>query len=340
MRTNLRKPYLVILAALLAGFATIETAAQQSAIDTLNRSRLGDEIQSGMSLAPGEAPPELFPGESTDVGPQSILKLKPRRRHWEASTDSQYLYTSNMLLTEAPTARTATSLLVNTVQFAMAPDAYELRGRSFSPRIGFRHQWFNYGLEDSGRNLDAFDFDAQTIFLDGRYSVAENWIANLGLNYTRLLGHQPGVADHNEFYKEWAPRWGLERYLPLGERQVIRLGYQGEYHVSEVDPVPPVLTAGRNDRLDQTFIASYTHAFNAHLIAQPFYRFQYTAYTASGADRNDFLNTVGLALAWVFNEYASVRLFTTYDYKESDNALVADYRKFDAGGGLSLRIRF
>ncbi len=323
---------------ILAGLSL--TAIAQPALDTLDSNKLRRDIESGLSYKQGEAPPELFPGEATDVGPQSILKLKQKRRHWEFSTDSQYLYTSNALLTESPTARTETSLLVNTVQFALAPDPYELRGHSFAPRLGFRHQWFNYGLEDSGNPVRNFDFDAQTAFLDGRYSFAENWIAHAGIDYMRLLGHQPGAADHNEFYKELTPRWGVERYFPLGERQLFRIGYQGEYHLTSVDPVPPLLPPGRNNRIDQILLASYTHAFNAHLLAQPFYRFQYSGYTQSGANRNDFLNTLGVAMAWNFNSHISVRVFTTYDYKESDNPLIPDYRKFDAGGGLSLLFRF
>ncbi len=327
---------LPILALMVA--ATITHA--QNAVDALDSSQFRRSIEAGMKYSEGDAPPELFPGESTDVGPQSILKLKPRRKHWEFSTDSQFMFTSNALLTESPVARTETTLLVNSIQFALAPDPYLVCDRAFAPRIGFRHQWFNYGLEDSGNPVSNFDFDAQTAFIDGRYAIAENWLVYAGIDYVRLLGHQPGVEDYNEFYKELAPRWGVERFFPLGERKLIRLAYQGQYHITSVDPVPPLLPSARNDRINQSLLASYTHVFNAHCIAQPFYRFQHLGYTNTGADRNDFIQSIGASVAWNFNAHVSLRVFSTYDIKESDNAAIPDYRKFDVGGGLSLNCRF
>ena len=333
-RTFSKHLALVVLA------ASANVALSQQAIDTLNNSNLRRNIESGMTFKPGEAPPELFPGESTDVGPQSILKLHPKKKHWEFATDSQIAYTSNALLTESPTARTETTLMVNTVQFALAPDPYELKGHSFAPRIGFRHQWFNYAIGDRANAASNFDFDAQTAFVDGRLAIAENWVGYGGVGYVRLLGHQPGVEDYNEFYTEFAPRWGVERFFPLGERKLFRIGYQGQYHITTVDAVPPLLPSSRNDRIDSVLLVSYTHSFNAHLVAQPFYRFQLSNYTDSGANRNDYLHTVGASLAWVFNQHVSVRLFSTYDHKDSDNTLIPDYRKFDIGGGFSLNCRF
>jgi hypothetical protein len=285
----------------------------------------------------GTSAPELHADETKDLGPQSILKLKPRRTHFEVSTESQYFYTSNMGLTEdtAATKPIPTGVLVNSAQFALAPTPYEIKGRKFAPRLGYRHQWFNYGLEDASGTLNNFDFDVQTLFLDGRYAIAENWVVEAGVDWTRLLGHNK--PNYNEFYKELTPRWGLTRFFPISERQAVTVAYQGVYHSSKVDPAPH---ARINDRLDQILMASYTHVFNQHLVAQPFYRFQYTSYTGRGIDRNDLLHTIGLSIGWNLCPRASLRAFVSYDHRESDNVLVQDYRKVDAGGGLSLNYRF
>jgi hypothetical protein len=321
--------------ALVLLFALAGPAAAQPALDA---NKLRRSIESGMSFETGDSAPEIFPGETTDVGPQSILKLQRKRRHWEASADNQFFYSSNIGLTESPTVRTDAMVWIGSLQFALAPDPYTLAGRSFAPRVGFRHQRFDYQRRLPG-NVN-IDFDVQTAFVDARYALAENWVGYAGFDFTRLLGHQAGAERYNEFYKEFTPRYGVERFFPFGERQLLRIGYQGEYHVTDVDAVVPLLTTSRNDRFDQILLVSYTHMFNPHLVVQPFYRFQYSAYTSSGANRNDYLNSIGASAAWVFNSYATLRAFTTYDHKESDNAIVPDYTKFDVGGGLSLTFRF
>ena len=51
-------------------------------------------------------------------------------------------------------------------------------------------------------------------------------------------------------------------------------------------------------------------------------------------------DTPRLSLTWFFNPRCQVRAFATYDVKESDDPGVADYRKIDSGGGLSLNYQF
>ena len=54
--------------------------------------------QAAQLMVSTNAVPELFAGESDDVGPQSVLKMKPRRTLFEASADAQYFYSDNMFL--------------------------------------------------------------------------------------------------------------------------------------------------------------------------------------------------------------------------------------------------
>ncbi len=119
----------------------------------------------------GDSTPALFEGELTDIGPQSILKIKARRKYFSAVVDSQFYLTSNLFLEEDNPGvnKTETTVWVNTLQAAFAPTAYDWKGGRLSPRIGFRHQWFNYGFGDLRDKRKAFDFDAQTLFMDVRY---------------------------------------------------------------------------------------------------------------------------------------------------------------------------
>ena len=71
-----------------------------------------------------------------------------------------------------------------------------------------------------------------------------------------------------------------------------------DYHLTEVPS-----TLGRvsdvNDRFDNTASVTFTWQATRHLLVQPYYRFQYAYYqhnTLDTSDRNDYLQSVGVAL--------------------------------------------
>lgn len=284
-----------------------------------------------------EAAPELFKGELTDVGPQSILKLKQRKTYFEAVLDSQFFFTSNMLLQEdGPGVNlTDTTVFVNTAQVALAPRPYQVGKGLLAPRLGFRHQWFNYGLGDVPR-VNAFDFDVQTVFTDLRYRFAGNWVAEVGFDALRLLNHTPAYSTYDEFYRELVTRWGLQWQHAFTETRVFAAGYEGAWHFSNTPGNPQ---RNLNDRGDHSLLLAYTHALTPQFVLQPYYRFQYTMYSAVPS-RNDFLHTTGISLNYYFNRWLAARVFYAYDHKDSDDPLVADYRKHDGGLGVNVTFRF
>ena len=282
-----------------------------------------------------ESVPELFPGESGDVGPQSVLKMKARKTCFEALADVQYFYTDNMFLTEHN--KQETGVLLSTAQFALAPTPYQLGQGRLSPRFGYRHQWYDFGLDGqkfdgSTLRLNQFDFNAQTIFADGQWAHG-NWILGAGFDFTRLMT----TSRYDEFYKEYVPRWGVQRLFPLDDNTVISVGYDGDYRFSEGDTV---FDKDFNDRTDHAFFAACTRTLCRHAVIQPYYRFRYTHFS-SGIDRQDYLHSLGLALYCFFTPQINVRAFVGYDLKSSDGRnSVPDYDRLDAGGGVNLTIRF
>lgn len=319
----------ILLAAVRMAAQPIPAAIQQQE----QIRRFEEQKRPLLTLEKEETAPELYPGENEDVGPQRILSVKPRRKQIEAAVDSQYFYSSNILLAEDATGG---ALFINTAHLAWAPDPFETRQGFLAPRVGFRHQWYNYGLDGQDNQFEEFDFAAQTLFAENVYRFSEHWQAILSLDATRLLDQ----AHYHEFYKELVPGWGLQRLFPLTDRQLIALGYRGYYHFTEVDP-PSASTA--NDRHDHILSVVYSLELMPRLYLQPYYRFQYTGYTGDlrGGSRNDFLQSVGMTLSYWFNQWAGIRTFVSYEHKESDdNPATPDYRKLDAGGGLSLVLRF
>ena len=314
----------------------IEQVEQVNRLRDLRRSLI--DVPDTMTEAPA-----ITEDEIEDVGPQYLLRFKPTREWFEAFFDVQYYYTSNFNLNEEESelnrvGEIDTGVLVSTAQFAFAPTPFRVWDGWLSPRVGYRHQWYNYGLDNTENQLNNFDFDVQTIFGEVTYNFLENWYARIGLSWTRLLNHEDvgNREDYSEFYKEYMPEWEIQRLIKLSPESLLVVGYEGNYHHTEVDPLP---NAYINDRMDHILTLNYLHQLTPNLVLQPYYRFTYTDFWENG-DRNDFLHSLGLIVSYHFNRWSSVRLFVNYDHRESDDPLVTDYEKVDAGAGASLIFRF
>ncbi len=309
-------------------FAQAPRAVQQA--EQLERQR---QIQAPkMELKRGQLAPELYPGESEDVGPQRILRLKPRRTLFEVVADSQYFWSDNVLLAGAN--ETESTIFVNTIQAAVAPSGLTLKNRDIAPRIGVRAQWFNYGLDGSDNGLGVFDFHSETAFAEGRYHCGNNWHLSLGFEATRLTDQ----GNYDEFYRELAPTWAVQKFFPIGHNKLIAANYRGFYRFTETDAL--FTPRDINDRTDHSLALSYSHELFPRFLAQPFYRFQYTYYTGSRS-RHDTLHTVGMTLSYHFAKWASLRTTASYEIKDSgDETILTDYEKLDVGLGASLVFRF
>ena len=278
------------------------------------------------------AAPDLYPGESADLGPQYLLlQQQPARTWFEAGIDAQYYYTSNVSLTEKGNADTG--VVLTTIHAEFAPPAFALAGGELAVRAGYRHQRYNYGLDSTANQLNNLDFDVGTVYLGGRWTFRENWRASLGLDYNRYLSHE---SDWAEFYTELLPQWGLERTFTVGAKDSLSLSYFGGYHFTYSDPDP---TTHSNDRLDTILALAYSHELRPGLVLQPFYRWQQSHYTEN-TDRNDVFHTVGVTVAYFFNEWAAVRFFSSFEVRDSTDSSIQDYHKWDTGGGVAFAVRF
>lgn len=322
-------------------------SAQVGAVRQMDSAQQRRELgQSAKALGDGETVPELFTGEASDVGPQSVVKFKSRKSYLELSADAQYFYTDNMFLADG--GKVGTDVLVSMVQAALAPGGYSLGEGQFAPRLGYRHEWFHYGLASSKTidvfdfnagdfreaKLREFDFNAQTIFTDGRWRQG-NWIIGAGLDYQRLLDSD----NYNQFYAEYVPRWEVRRIIPLRDASSIAIAYEGDYRFTDSDLPPSGEDSDLSDRTDHSLVLNFSHVLCAQAIVQPYYRFQYTHFT-SGQQRDDYLNTIGIALHCPLTPNLSLRAFVSYDLMHTSSTFAQDYDKLDAGGGLGLTMRF
>lgn len=328
------------LAGLLLAAAFSPASAQvPGAINQVDSAQQRRQMEESMkTLTDGDNAPEFYAGESSDVGPQSVVVATLRPTHFEAQADVQFFHTDNMFLLED--TRQSAEVLLSTVQFALAPTAYKLGDGWLSPRLGYRHQWFNFGLDgaklDNSTSLELsdFDFNAQTAFVDTRWRH-DNWIVEGGFDFTRLMDS----SGYEDFYQEYVPRWGVQRLFPLCETSTLSVGYEGDYRFTDATSLPSFLPSDVMDRTDHALFAACTMALCKHAVIQPFYRFKYTHFT-EGDNRDDYLHSAGLGIYGFVTRNITVRAFVNYDARESSEDQVPEYRQFNAGGGVNVTVRF
>ena len=321
------------LALLSSGTVSRLVYAQPVPVQQFNNEQQRRQFQEPLvGITTSTNAPELYPGENEDVGPQAILKLNRSRTLFDMSVDTQFMYTDNNRLTDDNKIDTA--LAINTVQFAVAPTAYALGPGEFAPSIGFRSQWYNYGL-GAGESEDVLDFNAQTVFALMQYQYQQRWVFGGGLDYTRLLDQQ----KYNEFYTEITPHLFVQRSFPIRDNLAFSASWQGMYHFTTVDPLPK---SDVNDRVDNTLGLVLSYQPIEKLVLQPFYRFQYTYYpdTAFNTDRSDYFNIVGAAVSYYFTPRLVARIFATGTFRESDDSNISSYQKFDTGIGAFFAVNF
>ena len=333
--------------ALVAGSVRAQVSGAIQQVDASQQRRQLE--QTAKPTADGDTAPELYSGESSDVGPQSVLRMKPRKTLFEAMADVQYFYTDNMFL--ATDHKVSADVLVSTAQFAFAPTPYELFGGSFAPRFGYRHQWFDFGLISGEQvtaynvsahrlqvvDLNTFDFNAQSPFVDLRWT-RDNWGAAIGFDYTRLMT----TSSYEQFYQEWVPCWGLQRIIPLNNQATVAIGYAGDYRFTDMSVfLPSFISRDLDDRTDQLLLVSCAWGLARQVVVQPYYQFKFTHFVSSEVgSRNDYLNAFGLAVYWTVCPNCELRAFADYNIRNSDNGAVPEYHQFDAGGGINVTFRF
>jgi len=289
--------------------------------------------------------PELYPGETSDVGIQSVLTAKPWRPILEGSADEQYFYTDNALYTTHHLQ--GSDVLVSTIQATLTAPPVGLGEGFLTPRLAFQQQWFNYGLVASGnhqeydfasqeyvtKELGDLDFSAQTVILDGTWRW-NNWLLTPGVDYRRLL--DPSTYD--QFYTELVPRWGVQRLFNLSPTTGLSLSYQGTYRVTDTTKTTPALNSSSGNRTDESLMLAGSWKLREHLIVQPYYSFVWSHYTS--IDRDDLLNSVGLGINCPLGRQVNLRFFVAYDNFNTSGKAVQAYENLTAGAGVNLTVTF
>lgn len=309
----------------------------QSRIEQSQQLQRRQEITGpALRLEQGENAPALYSGENEDVGPQRILQLKPRRTYFDVLIDSQFMWSDNVTL--AGQNKSESTIFVNTFEAAFAPSGLTLSGRPIEPRIGVRNQWYNYGLTPGGNDqfLGSLDFESQTVYGEVNYRAGDQWSVLAGIEGEQLVD-QFDYSD--DFYQEISPYIGAQWFKSISQNKAIAVTYRGSYHFSDTES--PFDPSDVNDRTEQSLSFNYSQELVSKLVLTPYYRFQYTYFTAE-RERNDLLHDFGVILAYHFNRNVSVRTFANYQVKNVDDerSVLPDYEQLNIGAGATFNIQF
>lgn len=360
--TQFRTPtFAICLAVIIASGVALSARAQVGGMTTQSESaNTRAQLNQSAEMAGTNSVPQLYEGEETDVGPQSVV-AQERQTTFQAKVDEQLLYTDNVLL--APHHKIQSGVLISTAQFALAPTPIPAGTGTLSPRLGYQAQWFDNLFNDQKvhdlgdyhvkpfqpiHELNYYDFNAQSVFADALWTH-EHLSLGGGMELTRMFY----TSDYESFYEEEVPYWSARYVLPVGDKAAFSASYLGDYRFTRTAPDNffGFHQSNVNDRTDHGLLLTWTEMLCKHAVFQPFYQFKYTRFTqapntfnpitdqAAGTTRNDYLNTLGAGLYWFVCPNCTIRGFVNYNILAS-SVHGAEYQEFDGGAGIDLSVKF
>jgi len=288
--------------------------------------------------------PYLYDGEFEDIGPQILLVPGSSKHLWfQALIDSQWLYNSNPTFTTSD-QKVGADVWITTAELRVIAPAFEINAFGESDGLlefsaGGWAQTYVYGTL-TGRDeivqgipMKDNDFTGITFFGELEYEQGP-WFAGAGIRWTRLSN----TNGSEGFYREWVPSWELGYRVPVGDRNLIALRYDGSWHSTENETFN-VLRDDLNDRWSNTLSVVWTRLIVPGWFLQPYAALTYDSYTNADG-REDLTGLAGVVLAWQINDFLTTRILASYRHRESNKDFIADYDQFNTGLGISLNARF
>jgi hypothetical protein len=341
LTNTVRSPLPLLAVAVLGTVFPAACRAQEradqafGAARTFSTQRTISPQQNRHGMQRGEAvAPELFMGELQDVGPQFLVSestAAARATLWEAGVDTQFFYSSNVLLTERHNIDTG--ILVSTFFANFTPMVVDVANGKAQMRLGYRHQLWSYSLDNTANQLNNLDFGIGTLTASAIWTSDQRWFVTTTLEYSRYMSREDNWA---EFYTEFVPSVTVERVFNLGNGTSLITGYIAAYHFTNT---ASSVEDNANDRLDSTLALTVSHEIAEPLFAQVYVRALHSYFTAS-TRRDDYYLTTGANVIYAPTNWLQLRLFANYEARDSKADSVTDYCKWDTGIALTALFRF
>jgi hypothetical protein len=320
-----------------ANATRLESVGRQGQDQAVSQRAEKARSQSGTGAEEGTAP-ELFPGESDDLGPQQLLLKKPRAKMFELSSDTQALFTSNALLSER--GHRGVGVFVQSAGLTFAPRPLELGDVKLAFRSGYRQQFWLY--EPTTKNLNKLDFAFSGVFTSLRAIFSDELSVNVGVDYSRVLGFSDRSAWRSspENYVDFTPSVSVDYSKKLSDKVGFSTSWITSVHWTDSASWRGTPSGRDNNRIDHSVVASLSWQAASKLVFQPNVRLQRVDYFEG--KRADWFLSAGLGMIVPVTEAFSLRASFAVERRESNDLLFGtpDYDKMDASLSLSGLLRF
>ena len=331
--------HLLSLALLGASAALLTAQTEQTIIDRSQQpgTPARPETPATSSVAPGDV----------DSGTQRIAESRKLPFKLNFAYDSQVYHSNNIRLAASGTPEQDAVIFANTLALRAEFASHAIGEGLLTPSVGFTYQRFYHGVGEN--NFKDLDFDSYSVPLSLRYRFGKNWEATAGLTANSVYS----LAEYHLIYRSYSPGLGLRKLISLGENQILSLGGNLSYSLTKADrdSTPAGFSAfrdDRNDKWDASVDAAYYY-LHGKWVAGPYVRLAYTDYlhyhetsvlplAATTVDRRDITGSVGLSVSYNFTDWASARLFTNFDWRDSQGDRAFDYGYANTNAGLGLTL--
>jgi hypothetical protein len=282
---------------------------------------------------------ELYAGETADTGPQYLLRpVAPKEKRWMAWTRADFSWTDNA--TFSATNPRASNIASWQGGLDVRLLSREAAGGRLTVAAGGRGQIFRYGfLGGSNKVIDFLQVDRNNFDLLGTGARAtwqrEGWLATSAVQASLLRNRSAGRT----FYRELAWDAGLYRQWRTAGGSTLLAGGEVIRHWTWTDTYG-LLPSGWNDRLEAALSAVWSQPVRTGLIWRSTLRLQGADYTHAGRHRRDGTGIAGTELAWSLREHLELRLYLAHERRNSNEAGVADYQRWEAGSGAAVQWEF
>ena len=309
----------IVVSGLLLFLFGTPFAAQAQTVQT-NQAQLARETQPGFTPTP--APGTLEAGQAVaspndaDLGEQQILKRTPEYQPFSASISVPIFYTSNVALT--PNNEKSDVVIAPVVGAFYDPRIT----RTLYAHIGAQEQIFYYGKYTSF-NFGSLDCQAGLNYFLPQF---HNLILRGWYDFNRLTSDDR-LGD--EFFSNHQLIFNGELPFRLGRAQQLSLGADANLSVAADHQSPR-----RNDYEGYlSYSANLSRAFSISAVGRVAVR----DYHQNG--RTDVSEVLSLSGTYRATKWCSLSAISSFANSDSNQDMF-DYRVVNAGGALSLAIKF
>jgi hypothetical protein len=282
---------------------------------------------------------ELYAGELDDTGPQYLLVSKePQANRFVAWTHADVNLTDNATFSETnPRSSTVTSF-----QAGLDGRLNEraLAGGKLAFDASARAQIFRYGLMDGPNKVIDFmqvgrnNFDLFGMHLRAAWQRGP-WLVDSMLQGSLLRNRSAGRT----FYRDLGWTAALYRQWKTGESSTLIVGGDLTRRWSWTDTYG-LLPSSWNDRVEASLVAVWSHPLRPGLAWRSTARAHFAEYSHRDRHRSDITGTLGTELDWTLGKNLELRIFTSHERRNSSEAAIPDYARWDLGTGAGLRWSF